>query len=76
MNNRCGQVVIVAMKLSGDCSMVEMAKSGTVCCVLRYGVKYTEMTCWSLSILLYWIYEAWCSVVYGGVLVFGQGVWE
>ena len=44
MNNRCGQVVIVAMKWSGDCGMIEMANGGRVFCVLRDEMKYIEMT--------------------------------
>ena len=51
-----------------------MTNGGRVFCVLRYEVKYSEMTCWSVSSLLYWTHEVWCSVVYGGVVVFVEKI--
>ena len=70
----CGQVVIVAVKGSDDCGMVDVWKRGRVCRGLWGEIKYGEITCWSVSCLLYWVREVWCSVVYGRVLAMGMGM--
>ena len=62
MNNRCSQVVIVAVKWSGDCGMIGLFRRGRVCFGLRGEMKWSGTKCWSVSTPFYGVVYMWWSI--------------